>query len=266
MGVGDDEAVALALAGLDRPRPLPPGLSDRLSGQILAESIRPSSLAKAKPASVHLAGRWQRVLTGAAAAALLVAAGVGIGLHSGQSSTRSTTASGPARSGRPAFDSGGGISSGAPLAPTAGGAGASGLVGGPQSAASPTSSTAAAGSGSASSGAGSSGGATAGTEPGPAPPSGAAEAAPNPSPGVQSVSPHQGPATGGTWVTITGTQLNGATAVHFGSASATQVVVEPNGQVRALSPAHLPGSVDVLVTTPAGTTPATPSDIFDFTT
>jgi len=264
MGAGGDEAVALALVGVDRPRSLPPGLSDRLSGQILTQSIRPSPLAENKPASVRLAGRWQRVLAGAAAAALLVAAGVGIGLHSGQSSTSSTTASGPARSGGPAFNSAGGISSGAPLAPTAGSGGASGLLSGPQSAVGPTSSTGAAGSGSASSSAGSSGGAAAGTEPGPPPPSAAAEAAPNASPGVQSVSPRQGPTTGGTWVTITGTQLNGATVVHFGTVSATQVVVEPNGQMRALSPAHLPGSVDVLVTTPAGTTPATPGDVFDF--
>ncbi|MHB1446305.1 MAG: IPT/TIG domain-containing protein [Acidimicrobiales bacterium] len=250
--------VATQAIGLDQARPLPPGLSDRLSGQILAEASRPNSAAPAEPGSVRLVGRWQRVLAGAAAAGLLVAAGVGIGLHSGQSSPSSTTASGPARSGRPASNSGGGISSGAPLAPTAGSAGASGLVSGSQPGAGPTSSTAAAaGAGTASSGAGSFGG--------PAPASAAAGAASNPSPAVQSLSPRQGPATGGTWVTVTGTHLNGATAVHFGTTSATQVVVEPNGQVRALSPAHLPGSVDVVVTTPAGATPISSADAFDFT-
>ena len=243
-------------------RALPPGLSDRLSGLILAEAGRPGDALEDKRSSARLAGRWQRVLAGAAAAAVLVAAGIGIGLHSAQPSRSSTTASGPPK-GSGVSSTGGAISSGSPLSPTAGPA-ALGPIGGPQTAQSPTSSTAAAaasGTGSAAS-SGSAGG-SAGTQPAPSP---AAAAAPSPAPAVQSLSPRQGPATGGTWVTITGSHLGGATAVHFGSTAATHVVVEPNGQVRALSPAHLPGSVDVVVITPEGTTPTTPDDLFDFTT
>jgi len=245
---------------LPAARALPPGLSDRLSGLILAEAGRSGDGPEVERSSARLTGRWQRALAGAAAAAVLVTAGVGIGLHSAQPSRSSTTASGPPK-GSGVSSTGGGISPGSPLSPTAGPA-APGLTGGPQTGQSPTSSTAAAsGTGSAAS---AGGGGSAGTPP--SPPSAAGEAAPTPAPAVQSLSPQQGPATGGTWVTITGTHLDGATAVHFGTTAATQVVVEPNGQVRALSPAHLPGSVDVVVTTPAGTTPTTPGDLFDFTT
>jgi hypothetical protein len=45
-------------------------------------------------------------------------------------------------------------------------------------------------------------------------------------PTVTAVEPHHGPAQGGEWVTITGTKFTGATAVNFGSTSATQFEVK----------------------------------------
>ena len=72
-------------------------------------------------------------------------------------------------------------------------------------------------------------------------------------PQVTGLSPAGGPTTGGTWVTVTGVALGGATAVVFGDAPASRVVQVSDTSVRALSPAHLPGPVDVRVTTPSGT-------------
>jgi hypothetical protein len=65
------------------------------------------------------------------------------------------------------------------------------------------------------------------------------------------ISPDQGSTGGGTSVTITGTNLSGATAVHFGSKSATITANTPTSVV-ATSPSGT-GSVDVTVTTPGGT-------------
>jgi uncharacterized repeat protein (TIGR03803 family) len=82
-------------------------------------------------------------------------------------------------------------------------------------------------------------------------------------PSVTSVSPNTGPLAGGTTVTITGSNLAGATAVKFGtqaaiivSATATQIVVT--------SPAGGSGTVDVTVTTAGGTSPASPADPFTY--
>ncbi|MCC7002496.1 MAG: IPTL-CTERM sorting domain-containing protein, partial [Gemmatimonadaceae bacterium] len=72
-------------------------------------------------------------------------------------------------------------------------------------------------------------------------------------PTVTGISPSSGPASGGTSVAITGTHLTGATAVAFGSASATIVGISGNGTLNVTSPAGTAGAtVDVRVTTPAG--------------
>src|SRR5436305_12060471 len=52
-------------------------------------------------------------------------------------------------------------------------------------------------------------------------PAGAAAAQTGPRPSVSGISPSSGPATGGMPVTITGSNLENATAVDFGSAAAT---------------------------------------------
>jgi hypothetical protein len=70
-------------------------------------------------------------------------------------------------------------------------------------------------------------------------------------PVISSISPAQGPAAGGTTVTITGTSFTGVTAVKFGSVSAVFTVVSAT-QINATAPAGT-GSVSVTVTTPGGT-------------
>src|SRR5581483_10492884 len=72
-------------------------------------------------------------------------------------------------------------------------------------------------------------------------------------PVVTGVSPAHGAEPGGNQVTITGQHLAGASSVLFGSAPATNVKVINALTVTATAPAHTDGTVDVTVTTPAGT-------------
>ncbi|MYZ34789.1 cell surface protein [Streptomyces sp. SID4917] len=65
------------------------------------------------------------------------------------------------------------------------------------------------------------------------------------------VSPDQGTTAGGTTVTITGTNLDGVTAVHFGSRPSTSFTGVSPSLVTALSPPGT-GVVGVTVTTPGG--------------
>jgi hypothetical protein len=85
-------------------------------------------------------------------------------------------------------------------------------------------------------------------------------------PTVSAVSPTSGSSAGGTSVTITGTNLTGATAVRFGSANATGVTVNSATSITATSPAGAVGTVDVTVTTPGGTSPTGSVDQFTYTT
>lgn len=84
-------------------------------------------------------------------------------------------------------------------------------------------------------------------------------------PAVTAISPATGPAAGGTLVTITGTNLGGATAVTFGGTAATAFTVVNATTITATSPAHAAGTVDILVTTPAGTSANTAADNFTYT-
>ncbi|MEE4419006.1 IPT/TIG domain-containing protein [Streptomyces bugieae] len=65
------------------------------------------------------------------------------------------------------------------------------------------------------------------------------------------ITPNQGSTGGGTTVTITGTNLGGATAVHFGTKLATITANTPTS-VTVISPSGT-GTVNVTVTTPGGT-------------
>jgi titin len=76
------------------------------------------------------------------------------------------------------------------------------------------------------------------------------EAALNPL--VFSVSPSTGSQSGGTPVTITGSNLTGASQVLFDQTPATSVTVNSANQITAVSPAHEGGAVDITVVTPAG--------------
>ncbi|WP_218834982.1 IPT/TIG domain-containing protein [Paenibacillus sp. E222] len=72
-------------------------------------------------------------------------------------------------------------------------------------------------------------------------------------PTITSVSPTSGPTTGGTAVTLTGTNLTDATEVMFGATAATSYTVNSATQITAIAPAGSAGTVDVTVTTPGGT-------------
>ncbi|WP_086685970.1 IPT/TIG domain-containing protein [Streptomyces pseudogriseolus] len=74
-----------------------------------------------------------------------------------------------------------------------------------------------------------------------------------PAPTITAVSPSTGPAAGGTQVTITGTDLSGATSVTFGDTAGTELTVESSTELTVTSPASTAGTKDVVVTTPGGT-------------
>ena len=69
-----------------------------------------------------------------------------------------------------------------------------------------------------------------------------------PAPTVSSVSPNSGSTTGGTAVTITGTNFAAGATVTFGSAAATNVVVVNSTTITATTPAGSAGGVTVTVT------------------
>ena len=80
-----------------------------------------------------------------------------------------------------------------------------------------------------------------------------------PGPAVSNVSPNSGPPAGGTSVTITGSNLSGATAVYFGSTLATQLTNNANGTITVTSPAGTTGAVDVTVVTAGGASAISPA-------
>ena len=71
------------------------------------------------------------------------------------------------------------------------------------------------------------------------------------------IAPPNGPIAGVTGVTITGTNLAGATSVTFGTAAATNVTVVSDTSITATTPGHAAGAVDVVITTPNGTATGT---------
>jgi hypothetical protein len=71
-------------------------------------------------------------------------------------------------------------------------------------------------------------------------------------PSLTSLSPSQGPVTGGTVVTLTGANLSGATAVRFGGTAAS-FTVNSATQITAVTPARAAGAAAVTVTTAGGT-------------
>ena len=82
-------------------------------------------------------------------------------------------------------------------------------------------------------------------------------------PSVSAVSPPSGLTAGGTSVTITGTNLAGASSVQFGS-TAARISADGDSSVTATSPPESPGPVDVTVTTPGGTSPNSSADTYTF--
>ncbi|HEY1834820.1 MAG TPA: IPT/TIG domain-containing protein [Solirubrobacteraceae bacterium] len=84
-------------------------------------------------------------------------------------------------------------------------------------------------------------------------------------PTISFISPHSGPLAGGTRVTISGSELGGATAVKFGKTAAASFTVESESTIVATAPASSSsGTVDVTVTTASGTSPTGAADRFAY--
>ena len=83
-------------------------------------------------------------------------------------------------------------------------------------------------------------------------------------PTVTGLNPTGGSTAGGNLVTITGTGFTGATGVSFGGTAATTFAVINSTTISAQAPAHAAGTVDVLVTTPQGTSPNTAADNYTY--
>ncbi len=81
---------------------------------------------------------------------------------------------------------------------------------------------------------------------------------------VTGVNTNTGPTTGGTTVTIIGTNFIGVSAVIFGTTKATNFTVVSNTQITAIDPAGAVGTVDVTVATAGGTTATTVADEFTY--
>jgi hypothetical protein len=73
-----------------------------------------------------------------------------------------------------------------------------------------------------------------------------------PAPTITSLSPASGATSGGTLITITGTNFVSGATVTFGGAAATNVVVSNSTSITALTPAGTAGTAFVTVTNPSG--------------
>ncbi|HEX5266513.1 MAG TPA: IPT/TIG domain-containing protein [Acidimicrobiales bacterium] len=273
------------LRGADRPRPLPPDLRQRLADRLMAaEGAGTADITGARPLPTDLrarladalpspagpaedidgddgdapsrgprrARRWVNPASAVAAALLVVAAVVGLSVRGGGSNNQPTAASnGASKSARAATPQ----LSASPNQPAASAGNGGGAASGGSS-----SSSGAGPTGLPSTGAGVTGGeggaAAGGTQPAAAP-----AALP---PSVSGVAPASGPAAGGTWVIVTGQNLGPATGVRFGTAPARQLVVVSATELRALSPAHSAGTVDVTVVTAGGASAVSPGDRYTF--
>ncbi len=83
-------------------------------------------------------------------------------------------------------------------------------------------------------------------------------------PTVTNVNPDHGPTTGGNTVIITGTNFTNATTVKFGANNALSFTVLSQTMIRATVPPGAVGTVDVTVTTPAGTSAINPGDHYTY--
>ncbi len=86
-----------------------------------------------------------------------------------------------------------------------------------------------------------------------------------PAPAVTKVAPELGSVLGGEKVKITGTNLNGASAVSFGEVPASAFTVVSEEEILATAPPQAaPGSYDVVVKTLAGESPLVRGDQFSY--
>jgi len=83
-------------------------------------------------------------------------------------------------------------------------------------------------------------------------------------PTIQNIGPKSGASIGGTKVSIVGSNLSGATVVNFGATPSPSFTVISPKVIEAVSPPGALGTVAISVTTPDGTTPADPADLFTY--
>ncbi|HVA07046.1 MAG TPA: IPT/TIG domain-containing protein, partial [Acidimicrobiales bacterium] len=83
-------------------------------------------------------------------------------------------------------------------------------------------------------------------------------------PTVTGIAPTTGSAVGGTTVAISGTGFVGASNVYFGGTAASSYTVGSASSITAISPSGLAGTVDVTVTTAAGTSTTSSADRFTY--
>jgi hypothetical protein len=88
--------------------------------------------------------------------------------------------------------------------------------------------------------------------------------APGHAPAITRLSAKKGPAAGASTITISGTSFQGATAVRFGSASATAFKVDSATVITAVTPPGTSGIVEVTVTTPNGESAVSGKDRYSF--
>jgi hypothetical protein len=81
---------------------------------------------------------------------------------------------------------------------------------------------------------------------------------------VTGIAPDTGSAGGGDTIVVTGSGFTGATDVGFDFTSASAMTVDSDTQITAISPAGT-GTVDITVTTPAGTSAVSQDDQFTYT-
>ena len=82
-------------------------------------------------------------------------------------------------------------------------------------------------------------------------------------PTVAAIFPRGGYDAGGRWVIIAGSGFTGATGVAFGGTAATSFTVDSDTYITAIAPAGT-GTVDVTVTTPAGTSATSSADQYTY--
>ena len=83
-------------------------------------------------------------------------------------------------------------------------------------------------------------------------------------PAVTSLVTSSGTTAGGTSVTITGTDFTGVTGVTFGGIAAQSVTFNSSTSITAVSPSQAAGTVDIVVSTPTGTSAVSSSDHFTY--
>ncbi len=83
-------------------------------------------------------------------------------------------------------------------------------------------------------------------------------------PAVTALTPSVGPSAGGTTVVITGTGFLPGATVSFGTTPATSVTFNSGASLTVLSPAGRFGTVDVTVTTAAGTSVTSSADVYTY--